>query len=203
MAVSTGAVVLHEQGWPVGSIGLSAVLGGIIFLVTILLGPASGGHINPTVTLGLFAIKGVYKRKLAAYSAAQVGGAVLGSVAVLLIIGRGDTLGQSVPKAGILPAAFAEFVLTAVQMSVILGSRTFKNRILKAGLISLVVAVESFFFTDISGASMNPARTLGPAIVAGGTIGYVVPYLMAQMAGAVVAALGYQKLTRRNLRKRS
>lgn len=180
---------------------LRRLLTGILFagaatlIVYSPLGRISGGHINPAVTLAFLLLGKLTPCSAAAYAAAQVAGAVTGTLLALVIWGRYAAsvhLGVTVPAIG-GPAASvgAEIIMTFLLVTLILN---FVDRArlmpFTAAAAGLLVAVLVFTEAPVSGTSLNPARSFGPALVSGTWSGLWV-YLVAPPIGAVAAALLY------------
>jgi len=187
-----------------GSVVIDAKYGGIFGLpfiafapfvgVTIgvyLFGKISMAHFNPAVTVGYFITGHITLRQLPKYFAAEIIGALLGSIFVKYIIGDYANLGANAPNYNFsIPVIFAvELVATALLMSVILV--VVYNRGLK-GLSGIVIGgiigLDILFFSFISGASMNPARSLAPAILSG-TFGDLWLYWSATFIGTSIVAV--------------
>jgi aquaporin Z len=161
------------------------------------LGRISGGHLNPVVTLAFILLSKLTPRSGVAYAAAQFTGAVLGALLALLIWGRYATsvhLGTTRPAIG-GPAAslIAEFVMTFLLITLILNFVD-RPRLMPftAVAASLLVAVLIFAVSPVSGTSLNPARSFGPALVSAIWTGLWV-YLVAPPLGALAAATLYRR----------
>ncbi|MFF0142183.1 MIP/aquaporin family protein [Streptomyces sp. NPDC005227] len=156
------------------------------------LGRISGGHINPVITLAFFRLGKLTPKGAGAYVLAQLGGAVTGTVTVALIWGHRASevrLGATVPgRAGVWPALGAEAIATFLAISLIL---TFIERPrlmpFTAAAAGLLGAVLTYSTVRFSGASLNPARSAGPALVGGTWMSFWI-YLLAPSVGALGAA---------------
>lgn len=197
--VSTGAAALDERlGGTIGSIGLSAATGGTVALVIYSLGGVSGAHINPAVSVGFF-LRGKLSRALfAAYLAAQVVGAVAASLVVLSWMPEEAHRGLTLPHTGLGTAFAIEVAITLVLVSVILEAALGRSwpRGVVASCVGITVGVLCFIAGDYTGASMNPARSIGPALVAG-RVAELWLYLLAPGVGALLAAALFGTLRRR------
>ncbi|MGC4940581.1 MIP/aquaporin family protein [Kribbella sp. DT2] len=171
------------------------------------LGPISGNHINPAVTVGLAATGRFPWSLVPAYVAAQLAGAVLGAAAILGVLGpKASDLGLGVatygPGIGVPQAFLAEFVGTFILVLTVFGVTHRKAAPGFAGLaIGLVVFGAIIPVAPITGASINPARTAGPMLVqqlAGGQVNFAqLPvYLIAELSAGVLAGLVYLALSR-------
>lgn len=184
----TGAAVVNEQTQALGHTGVAAAFGLVVFILIQSLGPVSGCHINPAVTIGFWAMGRFPGRRVLPYVAAQLVGALLGSGLVKLLAGPGSRLGATLPAHGAVQALVIETALTFWLMMVILrvtsGS---KEQGILAGLaISATVWLEALVAGPLTGASMNPARSLGPALVSGHLADYWL-YIVGPVAGALLA----------------
>lgn len=165
--VGTGAIVLNDvtQGAITHS-GISITFGAIVFLMIVSFGKISGAHINPAVTLGLWMNKKFERKYVMPYIVVQLAGALSASLLLFRIWGTAGDLGATLPSKGISNAFFIEVVFTFLLVQSILffsASNKFNKHI--AILIGAIIFVEAFLGGPISGASMNPARSFGPAVV--------------------------------------
>ena len=155
------------SGGVIGHVGIALTFGLVVFAMIQMFGDISGAHFNPAVTIG-FAASGRFAWKsVPIYIIAQFSGAIAASGLLKLMLPSATTLGQTVPKGGIGLAFVFEFLMTAFLMATILRvSHGAREKGITAGLsIGAVVAFEALFGGPISGASMNPARSLGPAVM--------------------------------------
>jgi len=159
------------------------------------IGDVSGCHINPAVTLGFFAARRFEGRRVVPYILAQLAGSVLASVVVRLMFPANVTLGATEPAGGAAQSFAMEFVLTLILMFVILRvSRGSSEKGLLAGVaIGAVITLEAMFAGPVCGASMNPARSLAPAVVSG-RVAELWIYLIAPVAGAGLGVALFQQL---------
>lgn len=183
----TTAVVVNATG-AVSHVGVALTFGLVVFALIAALGDVSGAHLNPAVTLAFRLARRFPGREVLPYVLAQCAGAVVASVTVRLLFPDALGLGGTAPAGPESQSWVLEVLLTAGLMFVILGVSTgAKEKGITAGLaIGGVVALEALFAGPVSGASMNPARSLGPALVAG-QLGGLWLYLTAPVAGAAVA----------------
>ena len=171
VVLATGAVVIDAKYHGVLSKPFIAFLSFIGVAVGVyLFGKISMAHFNPTVTLGFLITKHIGKIELVYYFTAEILGALLGSSLVLLIIGSEANLGANSPNYAFpLPAIFGiEVLASALLMAVIVVVVYTKELKGYGGLvIGGIVGLDIFLLAFISGASMNPARSLAPAFVSG------------------------------------
>ncbi len=164
----TGAIVVNDvSGGTVTHVGIALTFGLIVLAMIYTLGHVSGCHLNPAVTLGFFAARRLDVRWVLPYIAAQCAGAILASLVLLSLFPNHATLGATLPAGAAGQSFVLEIVLTGMLMFVILGvSIGAKETGVLAGVaIGGVIALEALFAGPISGASMNPARSLAPALV--------------------------------------
>jgi len=164
----TGAIVINDaSGGTVSHVGIALTFGLIVLSMIYALGDVSGAHLNPAVTLGFFLARRFEGRWVVPYVGSQCAGALLASLALRLMFPRNATLGATLPAGDILQSFALEFILTFLLMFVILSVSTgSKEKGVLAGVaVGSVIALEALFAGPISGASMNPARSLAPAVV--------------------------------------
>ena len=185
----TGAAVIDEvTHGAVGHAGISVVFGLIVSAMIYSLGDISGSHINPAVTIA-FAVNRIFKwSQVMPYILAQVAGAFAATVLLHFLFPTSHTLGATLPANGAGQSFVLELILSCILMLVILQVATgSKEKGLFAGAaIGAVVLLEAMFAGPISGASMNPARSLAPAVISGHTTDLWV-YLTAPFAGMLFA----------------
>jgi MIP family channel proteins len=195
--VGTGAVMVNQMTGAVTHLGISAAFGAIVAALIYGLGHVSSAHFNPAVTLAFWQCGVFPKYKVLPYLVAQSVGAIAASLFLQFTLGSIGTLGATLPKNNNWGQAFClELVLTAILMGVILGSGL-DRRAPKgfAGIaIGLTVFLEALVMGPITGASMNPARSLGPALVSGNWqhhwLYWIAPILGAQLAVWLYRYLG-------------
>jgi MIP family channel proteins len=194
----TGAVMVNKiSGGAITHLGISFVFGAVVAALIYGMGHLSGAHFNPAVTLAFWASGFFPKRRVLPYIVAQSVGAIAASTLLLIALGSVAKLGTTLPLNGNwLQALVLETVLTFILMLVILGSGLdHRAPIGFAGLaIGLTVGLEAAFMGPITGASMNPVRSLGPALV-GGIWQHHWLYWVAPILGAQLAVIVYRQLS--------
>ena len=185
----TGACVINETtGGAVTHVGIAITFGLVVLAMIEAIGDVSGCHINPAVTLGFWAARRFEGRLVVPYIVSQCTGAILASIMLRLMFPTSTTLGATLPAGEPLQSFVMEVVLTLILMFVILSvSIGAKEKGLLAGLaIGAVIMFEAMFAGPVSGASMNPARSLAPAIVSM-RLDHLWVYLAAPTLGAVMS----------------
>jgi aquaporin Z len=185
----TGAIVInHASGGAIGHAGIALTFGLVVLAMIYTFGDVSGAHLNPAVTMA-FAGAGRFPwREVPCYVLAQAAGAFGASGLLRALFPNDVTLGATFPSGTVGQSFILEFVLTAILMLTILSVSTgAKEKGVTAGIaIGAVIALEAMFAGPISGASMNPLRSLAPAVVSGHTE-HLWAYLTAPLAGAFLA----------------
>jgi MIP family channel proteins len=194
----TGSVMVNQiSNGAVTHLGISFVFGAVVAALIYTLGHISGAHFNPAVTLAFWKSGVFAQQKVAAYLIAQALGAIGASAFLRFSLGNVAQMGATLPLHGNWQQSFMlETVLTFILMFVILGSGLDRRASSDfAGLaIGLTVALEAACMGPITGASMNPVRSLGPALV-GGLWQHHWLYWVAPIGGAQLAVLVYGKLS--------
>jgi MIP family channel proteins len=179
-----------------GVVGIALVFGLVIAVMIYATGHLSGAHINPAVTIAFTITRHFPVREAGAYIGAQVSGAILAALALLAVWpSRPAELGVTAPTVGAGSALVYEFLLTAILMFVIIAVATDTRAVGSAAALAIggTVALDAAFGGPVTGASMNPARSLGPALVAGEP-GDLWIYLIGPIAGAACGGLLYQAI---------
>jgi MIP family channel proteins len=190
-----GAIVTEAQ-YPgtLGTVGIAFVFGLIVMAMIYATGHLSGAHLNPAVTVAFLVTRGLPRLDALAYLFAQLAGALL-AAALLAAIWPGNpaALGTTVPTVGVGSAFAYETVLTAFLMFVIMAVATDMRAVGAGAAIAIggTVGLGALFGGPVSGASMNPARSIGPALVAAELHDLWI-YVLAPLAGALIGALAYQ-----------
>ncbi len=182
----------------VGQLGIALAFGLAIVAIAYGVGPVSGAHVNPAVSLAVFLAGRMSARDMGVYWVAQLIGAVLGAAVLGLIAQTGfDSLGQngygtgSPGGYGLAAGAIFEIVATAIFVIVILGVTGRKGDVPFAGLaIGLTLAVIHIVGIQVTGVSVNPARSFGPAVLVGGeALSQLWLFFVAPAVGAVIGAV--------------
>jgi aquaporin NIP len=185
----TGAIVIDKvSGGAISHVGVAITFGSIVMAVIYGLGEISGAHLNPAVSIAFALARRLPVKDLGPYIASQLTGAFLASFALKLLFPTDELLGTTLPAGAASQSFVLELLLTFFLMLVIIQVATGpKEQGLFAGIaIGSVILLEAMFAGPICGASMNPARSLAPAIVSGHTSSLWV-YLTAPVAGAALA----------------
>jgi MIP family channel proteins len=174
-------------------VGVALTFGLIIMVMIAAVGHISGAHFNPAVTLAFALIRRLSWRAVPVYVAAQLAGAILGAMTLLGLFGPVAGLGATIPVGNPFQALGLEILLTAVLMFVITAVATDGRAAgnLAAIAIGATVTLDALWGGPISGASMNPARSFGPALLAGAWQAHWV-YWVGPMVGAALGAGVYQ-----------
>lgn len=190
-----GAIVADDRyGGALGAVGISLAFGLIIMVMVYATGHLSGAHINPAVTIAFTLTRHFPARDAGAYVVAQLAGASAG--AFLLLAAWSDKpahLGATVPSVSAGTAVLYEIVLTAFLMFVITAVATDTRAVGAAAAIAIggTVGLDALFGGPVTGASMNPARSFGPALASGDWTDFWV-YIVGPVVGAALGAVGYQ-----------
>jgi MIP family channel proteins len=188
-----GAIMIDAQMGALGHIGVALTFGLIIMVMTAATGHISGAHLNPAVTVAFALTRHFRWREVPAYIGAQVSGALLAALTLRAIIGDVANLGATLPSASVEQAFGLEVLLTAVLMFVIIAVATDARAVGSPAAIAIggTVALCALWGGPLSRTSMNPARSLGPALIAGiGEAQWL--YVLAPLLGAAVGGLTYE-----------
>lgn len=189
-----GAIVADSEcGGSLGAVGIAGAFGLAIMVMVYATGHISGAHINPAVSIAFAVTRHFPARDTLAYVPAQLAGAVGGAVLLRLAwSGTPAQLGATTPSVGVGAAFAYELVLTAFLMFVIVSVATDTRAAGAAAAIAIggTVALGALVGGDVSGASLNPARSFGPALVASEWTQFWV-YVVAPVAGALAGAVLY------------
>jgi len=187
-----GAIVVHETQGSVTHVGIALVFGLVVMALAYALGDVSGAHLNPAVTLGFAAARRFAWWEVIPYIVAQMLGATLAAMLLDYLFPYAQALGVTAPARDIPQSFILEVVMTWLLMFVILRVSTgAKEKGIMAGAaVGATVGLDALFGGPISGASMNPARSFGPAIFSGGyALQTLWLYLTAPVVGAFLAVV--------------
>lgn len=193
----TGAVVVNQQTNDIlGHLGVCVVWGLVVMVMIYALGNISGAHFNPAVTLGFWVAKRFPIAEVVPYSVSQFAGAAAASTTISILFPTNELLGATLPTGTIGQALTLEVLLMFFFMLVIMNvAHGSKEQGLFAGLaIGFFVLLIALFAGPISGASINPSRSFGPALVSG-HFSHLWIYFLAPYVGAILAVFTWQYLT--------
>ncbi len=192
----TGSVIINaEARGAIGQVGIGLTFGLIVMAMIYTIGHISGAHINPAVTLAFWAVRHFPTRMVPVYIAAQLLGALAASLTLRAMFGTTVSLGSTLPAQGAGQSFTLELILTFFLMFVIMAVATDVRAVGQAAAIAIggTVGLEAIFAGPISGASMNPARSLAPAI-ASNTWDSQWIYVAGPILGALTGAFVYRFL---------
>jgi MIP family channel proteins len=191
-----GAIMVDANGGGLGHVGVSLAFGLVVGAMVFALGHISGAHINPAVTLALAARRHFEWSQVPGYWIAQCAGAIAAAVLLRISIGDIANIGATTPSGSDAQSFFWEVAMTATLLVVILaaisGARTAGAT---AAAIGTTIALASLVGGPISGSSLNPARSLGPALVSGDLASLWI-YLIAPILGGIVGAGLFERVNR-------
>lgn len=188
-----GAIIVNSQTGALSHIGIALTFGLVITVMIAATGHISGAHFNPAVTLALAFIRRFPWRDVPLYISGQLLGAILGASTLRVLFGLTANLGATLPQGNLIQSLGLEVLLTAVLMFVITAVAT-DSRVpipLAPLAIGATVMLDALWGGPISGASMNPARSFGPALVSG-VWSHQWIYWLGPIVGSILGALAYQ-----------
>lgn len=189
VVIGCGAIAVDARTGALTHVGIAIVWGLIVTTMIYAVGGVSGAHMNPAVTIAFAAMRKLPVRDALAYVPVQCAGATVGALSILAVLGLDESmLGSTSVKTGLSPAAgmAVEAMMTGILMFVVVGVSTgAKEETITAGIaVGATIAMEAFVAGPLTGASMNPARSIGPAIVSGAT-GNLWVYLVGPLLGGL------------------
>jgi aquaporin Z len=189
--VGTGAIVADDvYAGVVTHVGIALAFGLVVMTMIYAVGDVSGAHLNPAVSVGFWLAGRFSGRKVLPYTVSQISGALVASVFLWLAFPEHETLGATLPSTEIPGAFIFEVILTFLLMFVIIhvsvGAK--EKGVMAGAAVGATVCMAAMFAGPVTGASMNPARSLAPALVSG-TVTYLWIYLTAPFIGAGLAVL--------------
>lgn len=190
-----GAIMVNSQTGALGHAGVAITFGLAVMVMIAAIGHISGAHFNPAVTLAFAITRHFDWREVPAYWVGQVAGAIAAAGSLRLLFGSAAQLGATFPAGSAGQSLGLEIVLTAVLMFVIMAVATDTRAVGQMAAIAIggTVALDAMWAGPVSGASMNPARSFGPALVSGNWEAHWV-YWIGPLLGAVIGAMLYQAL---------
>jgi aquaporin NIP len=190
-----GAIIVNTQTGALSHVGVALTFGLVITVMIAATGHLSGAHFNPAVTLAFAFIRRFPWGDVPFYIGGQLLGAILGALTLRLLFGLTANLGATLPQGDPIQSLGIEILLTAALMFVITAVAT-DSRVptsIAPLAIGATVTLDALWGGPISGASMNPARSLGPALVAG-VWSHQWIYWLGPVIGATLGALIYEKI---------
>ncbi len=190
-----GAIITNKLTGALTHVGVALTFGLVIMVMIAATGHISGAHFNPAVTIAFALTRHFSWADVPVYIGSQLAGAVAGALTLRVLFGPVANLGATLPGGDVWQSFGLEVLLTAVLMFVIVAVATDTRAVgqLAALAIGSTVALDALWAGPISGASMNPARSLGPALVSGVLQDQWV-YLVAPLIGAAIGAFAYQMI---------
>lgn len=192
----TGAIIINQQtNGTITHAGIAIVFGLVVTAMIYAFGEKSGAHFNPAVTIAFTAAKLFPKKEIAFYILFQIVGAFIATALLKLLFPTNQNLGATLPSGSQMQSFILEIILTFLLMLVIFfTSQGSKETGTMAGLaIGGVVLLEAMFAGPISGASMNPARSISPAVISG-NLSTIWIYTLAPILGALLSAYFWKVL---------
>lgn len=189
-----GAIVTDAETGTLGAVGIALVFGLVIMVMVYATGHLSGAHINPAVTIAFALARHFPAAEARVYIVAQLTGATAAALVLWAVWpSQPAALGATVPSIGAGSALVYEVVMTALLMFVIVAVATDTRAVGSAAAIAIgaTVGLDALFGGPLTGASLNPARSFGPALVAGEWQDFWL-YLVGPVAGAALGAFAYQ-----------
>ncbi len=190
-----GAIMVDQRTHALGHVGVAISFGLVIMVMIYAVGHVSGAHFNPSVTAAFALTRHFPARRVPLYWLAQMTGALVAAGLLRSSLGNVAHVGATLPSGSNGQAFVWETVLTFLLMFVIMAVATDSRAVGEAAAIAIggAVGLDAMFGGPVTGASMNPARSLGPAIVSGDLSSAWI-YVAAPLAGAALGAFTYRFL---------
>jgi len=195
----TGAIIVNQvAGGPITHVGIALTWGLIVLAMIYAVGDISGAHLNPAVTIGFWAARRFPASRVLSYLIAQAMGGLAASLILRILFWDNEYLGSTIPAGSWWQSFILEVILTFMLMFTVMNVATgAKEKGIMAGVaIGAVVGLEAMFAGPICGASMNPIRSVAPAIVSG-HLQEVWIYILAPTLGALAGVWGWQLIQER------
>jgi aquaporin Z len=192
----TGAIIINQEtNGIISHVGIAITFGLIVTTMIYTVGDISGAHLNPAVTIAFWIAKEFSTKEVLPYIISQGIGAFIASITLKILFPVNDTLGTTLPSGSPMQSFILEFILTFILMFVILHvAKGSKEQGMFAGIaIGGVVLLEAMFAGPICGASMNPIRSIAPAIISG-HVEHLWVYIIAPISGALLAVGAWMAL---------
>ena len=183
----TGAIVINQEcGGSITHLGVAVSFGLVVMIMIYSFGKISGAHINPAVTVSFYVAKLFDKKLLLGYLLFQILGGICASLLLHFLFPSNQNLGGTYPAGSEIQSFVLEFILTFLLMYVILAVSQAEQEIKQftGFIVGLVVLLEALFAGPVCGASMNPARSIAPALVSGNFLSLWI-YVISPILGAV------------------
>jgi aquaporin NIP len=188
-----GAIMVDAKTHELGHVGVAITFGLVIMFGVYAVGHISGAHFNPAVTFAFALTRHFPWPRAAAYWGAQLVGALVAALLLRASLGDVAHVGATLPSGSVGQSFLWELVMSAFLMFVILAVATDTRAVGEAAAIAIggTIGMDAMFGGPVSGASMNPMRSLAPALVSG-DLHAVWVYILAPVAGASIGGLAYQ-----------
>jgi len=193
VSAGCGAIAVQAQTGALGHLGVALAFGLVVMVMIAALGHVSGAHFNPAVTVTFALTRHFPWRLVPLYLAAQLAGAMAGALALRALFGRDGNLGVTTPAGSAIQGLAIEALLTGFLMFVVMAVATDTRAVGELAAIAVggAVALDALWGGPLTGASMNPARSFGPALVTGLWQDHWI-YWIGPLAGAAVGGALYQ-----------
>jgi len=190
-----GAIMVDAEGGSLGHVGISLAFGLVVMAMVYAFAHVSGAHINPAVTLALATRRRLSWASVPGYWGAQVTGAIAAAIVLRASLGDAASLGATMPSGSDAQSFVWEMLMTGTLLVVILAVATDTRMSIGAAAVAIggTIALAALVGGPISGASLNPARSIGPALVSG-ELGALWIYLTAPLLGGLAGAVAFDAL---------
>ena len=188
--VGTGSIIINEEyNGILGVTGIAITVGLAVTMIILLLGKFSGSHINPAVSVSLAIVGWFQRKKIIPYIFSQVAGGLTATLLLHALFPQNINLGNTIPSGSYFVSFVLEVALTFILMAVILFSEKYfhHSKYIPAFAIGFTVFLAANYAGPICGASMNPARTIAPALVSG-NLNSLWIYIIGPLLGATSMA---------------